>query len=141
MTKLLKYQLVLLCSLAIFGCEKNDDLSPEQAIIGTWQLAESFIDIGDGSGDWMSVDDGYEYKFTSNNEFTSNRFSECTSGTYSINMNQITLDFGCEGFSTGIESPDGTFIEQYSFDSNDLILRPTYVTCVEECGLKFRKRK
>jgi len=141
MTKLLKYQIVLLCSLALFGCEKSNDLSQENTFIGTWQLVESLIDIGDGSGDWMSVDDGYEYVFTSDNEFTTNRFSECTSGTYSINMNQITLDFGCEGFSKGIESPEGTFIEQYSFDSDDLILRPTYVTCVEECGNKFRKRK
>lgn len=49
------------------------------------------------------------------------------------------MNFGCEGFTTGIESPQGTFIEQMYFENGHLILKPTYLNCIEGCSWKFDK--
>lgn len=141
MIKSEKYFGVLLALLFI-ACNNNDFAeNPEQSIIGTWQLIETLSDIGDGSGDWKSVMDGYTYTFDSNGGFTSNRFAECNRGAYFINTTDqhLTLDYSCIHFTQGIEQPPGTFVEQFTFETNDLILNPTYVFCVESCGWKFRK--
>tara|TARA_R110000868_G_C10964310_1_gene768899 strand:+ start:7290 stop:7715 length:426 start_codon:yes stop_codon:yes gene_type:complete len=141
MKNVLKYELILVIFIVLFGCNNDDELNTEQSIIGTWQLIEIYSDPGDGSGDWSFVENGYKYVFTSDNQFTSNRFPECDNGIYSLNSNQLILDFGCDGFTAGIENPEGTFIEQISFESNNLILNPTYLICVEGCGWKFKKLK
>lgn len=135
---------VLLLSFLLIGCNDNDFAeNPTESIIGTWQLIESLIDIGDGNGDWrpVSVNDGYAYNFSPDGEFTSDRFDECAAGSYSISSvdSELTLVYDCDGFTQGIEEPAGTFIEQFRFESNDLILKPTYIFCTEQCGLKFRK--
>ncbi len=139
MKSTLKLGMFLLFALTLFGCNNDEELNPEQLIIETWQLIEIYGDPGDGSGSWSSVDNGYKYIFTADNQFTTNRFSECDFGIYSLNSNKLILDFGCEGFTTGIENPEGTFIERMTFESKNLILNPTYLICDEGCGWKFKK--
>lgn len=141
MKKILKFGIISCLVLTMFGCSNDDNESPlqEKSIIGTWKLIEIYNDSGDGNGRWNSVEDGYTYNFSANGEFTSTRFSECGNGNYSIVSNELSLDFDCEGFTAGIENPDGIFIELFTFESNYVILTPTYLTCIEGCGWKFKK--
>lgn len=122
------------------GCSPDDDDSKQQNdIYGTWKLIKVYENPGAGSGSWNSVANGYTYTFFKNGEFSSTRFNECTTGTFLIELNKISLVFDCEGFTTGMEDPEGTFIEEFTFDSNNLILKPTYILCIEGCGWKFDK--
>lgn len=139
MKKILSMTIILSLILLLSGCNNDDETNSDSSIVGIWQLIEVYNDPGDGSGGWQPVDNGYKYTFTSNNMFFSDRFSECNYGTYSLNANQLTLDFGCSGFTTNIENPNAVFIENMSFEANDLILNPTYLFCVEGCGWKFKK--
>lgn len=139
MKKIVSIGVVLLFTSLFLGCNNDDETNNNSSIVGIWQLIEVFQDSGDGSGGWQSVNNGYKYTFTSNNMFFSDRFTECNYGTYSLNANQLTLDFGCSGFTTNIENPNGVFIENISYEANDLILNPTYLFCVEGCGWKFKK--
>jgi len=140
MKKLLKLGIIFCIILTILSCSNEDEkVENVNSIVGTWKLIEIYNDPGDGSGSWNSVENGYSYKFAVNGEFTSTRFSECSSGNYSINSNELTLNFDCDGFTAGIENPEGTFIENYGFESNTVILVPTYLNCDEGCGWKFEK--
>jgi hypothetical protein len=140
MEKKLKIGILSLLTIAIIGCSSDDEkIEAEQSIIGTWKLIEVYLDPGDGSGNWSSVENGYTYNFLANGQFTSTRFSECSTGNYVIDSNQLTLVFDCDGFTTGIEEPEGTFIENYTFESNTIILVPNYILCIEGCGWKFEK--
>ncbi|QCX38170.1 lipocalin family protein [Aureibaculum algae] len=135
----LKIGIFCLVVISFFGCSNNDnEVNQEKSIIGTWQLVETYQSAG-GPGNWSSVDNGYKYTFLDNRTFSSNRFSECTYGTYSIESNVLTLIYGCEGFTTGIENSAGVFIEKINFESKYLFINPTYIFCVEGCAYKFKK--
>lgn len=124
---------------SLFSCNGTDTIEQENSIYGTWTLIEIYGSDGGSNPQWTSVTIVYTYTFNENGSFTSSRFSECTSGTYSIENDKLILNFGCEGFTTGIESPPGTFIEQMYFENGHLILKPTYLNCIEGCGWKFDK--
>ena len=140
MAKKLLFGILSLLSIILVGCSNNDEnIDTDKSIVGNWKLIEIYIDPGDGSGNWNPVEDGYTYNFSENGEFTSTRFSECSTGEYSIDSNQLTLEFDCNGFTAGIEEPEGTFIEDYFFESNTVIFVPIYLNCIEGCGWKFEK--
>lgn len=109
------------------------------SIIGKWQLLEEYRSIAGENPQWIPVENSYFYIFTEDHTFTSNRFSECQAGSYSLINNQLILDFGCADFTAGIEIPEGTFVENYSLENGFLYLSPNYLTCDEGCGYKFRK--
>lgn len=122
------------------ACTKDESNKQENVIFGSWELIEIFINDGSSSsGEWQQPDSTYHYIFYDDNTFTSNRFLECDYGTYTYTENTIELNFGCENFTTGIENPPGVFIESYSFENNHLILVPTYLSCDEGCGWKFKR--
>lgn len=132
---------MLLCLMSLIGCEKSEKLTPQEEIIGTWKLSEIYIDIGDGSGEFNKVENGYEYKFNTDNTFTSTRFADCQKGNYALNIDELTLDFDCESIKIGNRILEGSLIEKIDFDSDALILTPTYIICIEGCGWKFEKIK
>lgn len=131
--------LVFISILLILSCNNDDDTQiNDNSIIGTWKLIEVYGNDG-ANGQWTDVDNGFTYTFKNDGSFTSTRFSECLYGTYVISESSLSLDFGCENFSTGIESPEGTFIESYRFEEGKLYLSPTYLSCDEGCSYKFSK--
>lgn len=140
--KILKKIAFLFLATMILACNSDDD-NPEKtqnsSLVGKWELIEVYLDPGDGSGDWMIAEDSYEYNFTVNGNFTSTKYTECGTGDYSINSNLLTLDYDCEGFTTNVEDPEGTFVENFSFENDYLILVPTYMSCDEGCAWKFEK--
>ncbi|WP_445733741.1 hypothetical protein [Mariniflexile sp.] len=134
--------LILIFNLIIVAssCSQNDENKQiGNSIYGTWKLIETYNGTGGGTSQWATIDNGYRYTFNTDNTFTSNRFSECSSGTYELTTSNLILTFDCDGFNTGIESPPGTFVENYAFGDSYLFLTPTYLNCDEGCSNKFDK--
>ncbi|MDB9874548.1 hypothetical protein OAC97_04760 [Flavobacteriaceae bacterium] len=134
--------LILIAIVSLTSCiEDENQLRSEDdlKIQGQWQLIEVYESNGGNINQWNSVENGYLYTFNTDGTFTSSRFTECSTGNYSLTDTLLTIDYDCPNFNTGIESPAGTFVESYSFENNELILVPTYMTCDEGCGWKFSK--
>jgi len=134
--------LILAISLFTFNCTQNNNNfknSEDKKLFGTWKLVEVYSNTGADSGVWNTVENGYTYTFLSNSQFSSERFLECENGMFSLENNELILDFECDDFTAGIESPQGTFVEEITFESNSFILIPTYLNCIEGCGWKFMK--
>lgn len=137
-----KLVLILCVSFLAMSCSSDDTTQEENTtLVGTWQLVEIYLSDGEGSGGWNSIDDGYTYTFKSDSTFTSNRFSECTTGKYSVSATQLVLEYDCEDFTTEIESPEGTFIENFKMEDRFIFLTPAYLQCIEGCSYKFLKIK
>ncbi len=134
MKKLFLFTVLLSFAFVTNGCSDNDDNKTKikPSIIGTWELVEIYGLDGVG-GQWTSVENGYTYTFETDGTFISNRFSECTNGTYILSETDGTLSFAydCED--------GGTFVENYVFSGQYLILTPTYLDCIEGCDYKFKK--
>ncbi|WP_445731196.1 hypothetical protein [Mariniflexile sp.] len=134
--------LILLFSiiLSFSSCSQNDEGKIDNiSIVGTWKLIEVYSSDGGSQPRWFSVDNGYTYTFESNGTFNSTRFSECQTGKFSFTSRQLILNYDCKDFTSGIESPAGTFVENFTKNNNEIILKPTYITCIEGCGYKFIK--
>jgi hypothetical protein len=131
--------LILSIFLFITGCSEEETKQQENSIYGTWKLIEIYQGNGGNNPQWTSVDSGYTYTFNNDRIFSSTRFTDCISGTYEVSGNSITLDYSCNGFNTGIETPPGTFVESYIFENANLILTPSYLNCFEGCDYKFEK--
>lgn len=144
MKNLFKTFLALTAFIFMTGCSNDDskELEAGTSVVGTWKLVKSYgYDSSIGHSRWYSVKNGYTYTFKSDGTFISNRFSECTSGTYILSENDGTLSlvYDCEGFTTGIEIPQGTFVESFIIENKHLLLSPTYMNCVEGCDYKFKR--
>ncbi|APY12118.1 hypothetical protein BWZ22_13155 [Seonamhaeicola sp. S2-3] len=131
--------LILSMLLSFTSCSDDDTKSQEESFLGTWKLIETYGSDGGSNPQWTIVDNGYTYTFSNDGTFSSTRFTECTTGTYDVSNNTITLDYSCVGFDTGVENPPGTFVENYNFENGNIILTPTYMNCIEGCGYKFEK--
>lgn len=131
--------LIFISAFVVLGCNNDDETQiQDNNIIGTWKLIEVYENDG-GVGEWTNVENGFTYTFKNEGSFTSTRFPECSFGTYMISESTLSLVFGCEDFSAGIESPEGTFIESYTFEGGKLYLSPKYLSCDEGCSYKFAK--
>lgn len=136
----MKSTILILSILLSFTSCNDDDTKPQEInILGTWKLIETYGSYGGSNPQWTSIDNGYTYTFNNDGTFSSTRFTECTTGTYETSSSSITLVYGCEGFDTGIENPAGTFVENYVFDNEYIILKPSYMNCDEGCSYKFKK--
>lgn len=86
-----------LCSLLLLlflltACGKADDkpISPNANLLeGKWKQNEAFISAG-GPQYWVDVENGEEIDFYSNGTFSSNRFTECSTGTFSLEENILS---------------------------------------------------
>jgi len=116
MDNLMKYGIVGLIIISLFSCDNDDKMDEEQLIVGTWQLVEVYASPG-GPGSWYPVKNGYKYTFFSDGNFSSDRFDECMTGTYMVESNLLTLNYDCDGFTKGIESPQGVFVEKINFET------------------------
>jgi hypothetical protein len=118
---------------------ENEEEKVESSLIGTWQLVQTFEYTEAGPGNWIGVEDGYTYTFSQNGEFYSTRFEECTSGMFSIDSNLLTMEYGCNEFATGIEDPEGVFMEDFIFVDGELLMNPAYQNTIEGFITKFKK--
>lgn len=136
----MKNMYLILSVLFLFtGCNEEEAKQQENSIYGTWKLIEIYQSDGGSNPQWTIADISYTYTFNNNGTFSSTRFAECASGTHKVTNKSITLNYSCNEFDTGIENPPGTFVENYIFEKNNLILTPSYLNCIEGCGYKFEK--
>ena len=135
--------LILLFSLILSfsSCSQNEEEKiNDNSIVGTWKLIEGFVNTSmENNGEWKPIENGYYYTFNPNGTFVSNRFGDCSEGTYLLDDVLITLKYDCNNLSSGFnENPIGTFTESYRIKNNELFLSPKYIFC-EGCLWKFKK--
>ncbi len=129
---------LLLISLFL-GCAKNNDntLQQENKLIGTWQEKE-FLGVGkNNTPPPILIENGYIIKFNKDLTFSSDEYSNSSSGTYSVSSdNIITLNFA------RVNEPTITRTKKIEeITDKTLILKPTDRSCDEGCGEKLLKIK
>ncbi|WP_179352601.1 hypothetical protein [Winogradskyella vidalii] len=138
----MKLKHYLITALIIFtACEKTDDtiIANETLMIGTWLQTETSVSVG-GPQYWVDVEEGESLMFFENGTFSSNRFTECTEGNFSIIDQELHLDYNCDQFSTEYHNEDGIITYDLNFKSSYFILTPTSgLICVEGCKSKYQK--
>tara|TARA_B110000114_G_C14824950_1_gene290247 strand:+ start:26 stop:451 length:426 start_codon:yes stop_codon:yes gene_type:complete len=137
----MKNMYLILAVLFLFtGCnEKEAKQQEDTSIYGTWQLTQSFV-VDGVSGDWKDIENGFIITLNKNNTFSSNKFQECSIGTYSINTNnnKITFEYGCSNF-TPCESNSSKCVEVFVLENQLLKFTPEYSSCIEGCGERLKK--
>ena len=141
----MKFQYFLIATLLLFiACDKTiDEAIPadESLIAGKWEQTEAYISSG-GPQYWVDVENGEEIEFSDNGTFTSNRFTECMVGNFSIVENKLLLKFNCDGFKTQSENEEGFITYKLEFYSSYFILTPTSgPICIEGCSYKYQNKK
>ncbi|WP_139059081.1 hypothetical protein [Polaribacter reichenbachii] len=138
----MKYKSYLICSLIFFmACNPSDEpISVNETLIaGKWVQTEAYISAG-GPQYWVDVENGNEIIFSENKAFTSNRFAECTEGNFSINEDELLLDYNCAEISAEFENEQGFISYNLEFYGNYFILTPTSgPICIEGCSYKYQK--
>lgn len=144
MKYLLDLRLVLFLTLVLFNCESNDSIASINSINGKWKLFEAYISAG-GPQYLVKIENGEEFefssnaKFTSNGKFTSDKFEDCTEGTFSVKSESLISRYDCDGFQTGVENSNGEITYKISFESGYLVMVPTSVICIEGCSYRYKK--
>lgn len=129
--------------LLFITCDKTSDkpISANATLIeGIWIQNEAFISEG-GPQYWFDVDNGEEIEFNDDGTFTSNRFTECITGNFSLEENNLFLKYDCDGFETQSENEDGFITYDLELFSNYFILTPTSGSiCIEGCSYKYQSK-
>lgn len=136
------YYVVITFLLLAIACENagNEPLhADESSMVGKWTLTEAYISAG-GPQYWVDVENGEEIIFSENGTFSSNRYTECAKGNFSIEDKTLLLDYDCNGFSTESENEEGLLTFTLEFYSDYFILIPTSgPICIEGCSYKYQK--
>ncbi|WP_405295506.1 hypothetical protein [Algibacter sp. Ld11] len=139
----MKYKYYLIPILLFFiACDKTDEpiTADEYLIAGKWEQTKAYISAG-GPQFWVDVDNGEEIEFFENGTFSSNRFSECITGDFSIVENILFLKYNCTEFSTEAENEDGFITYKLEFFLDYFILTPTSgPICIEGCSSKYQAK-
>lgn len=126
-----RYLFLLLPLLILNGCA-TESTGAGDPLVGTWQLTEQLIDIGDGNGSYQPVESGETLVFRADGTVTAN-FNFCNpidgssqlrSGTWSLEDGTLQPD--CR--------PDRPL--PIALEGDVLTLRPF---CIEQCGDRYRK--
>ena len=126
--------------ILLFGCspDHTEVTNSDNPIHGKWKLVEERISNG-GPMYTVIVEDGDEYKFSENGVFTSTQYPECTTGKFTAQEDELTLNYDCDGFKSGMENTEGTITYNMTFEAGYLNLIPTSVICIEGCRKKKKK--
>ena len=99
----MKFKYYLIATLLFFiACDKTMDeplTEDESLIVGKWKNTEAYISAG-GPQYWVDVENGAEIEFFENGTFSSDRFTECITGNFSIEENKLLLDYNCICYKT-----------------------------------------
>ena len=125
----------------LFSCSTDGKIEIfNSELTGEWKLTEAFISAG-GPQYWVDVEDGEEFVFFDNGIFSSSKYSECTTGLFSIEQNKLLLDYNCKGFESMSENEDGFITYDLKFESDYFIATPTSgPICIEGCSYKYQKK-
>jgi len=141
----MKFKLYLIAfSLSFIACDNtmNEPITPDESLmVGKWKQTEAYISSG-GPQYWINVENGEEIQFFENGTFSSNKFTDCISGNFSIVENKLLLKYNCIGFNSDSENEEGLITYKLDFFSNYYILTPTSgPICIEGCSYKYQNKK
>ncbi|WBL25752.1 lipocalin family protein [Zunongwangia sp. HGR-M22] len=125
------------CSLfTSISCDTQDyGMYEVDRIVGSWKLVEIYND----NNQWTPAENTYSYTFNEDGTFISTRFPQCTIGSYSIQDDEIYLDFDCTtNRMIGIASTSSTIVEELDYEDVNIIFTPAYSDCDQGCRLKFK---
>lgn len=137
----LKFSIFFLLSLTFAACSNDDNRDlpkSNDSIVGDWQLTEALISSG-GEQEWVTIEDGAYYQFNENGDFTSNHFSECATGEYSLESGLLSLNYTCENFQSQNENEDGIISYNVDLEKGEMLLNPQSFICTEGCTYKFQR--
>jgi len=127
--------------LFFVACDKTADepITPDESLmVGKWKLTAAYISSG-GSPYWVDTENGVEIEFFENGTFSSNRFTECTTGNFWIEENKLLLEYTCSGFHAESENEEGFITYNLTLYSGYFILTPTSgPICIEGCSYKYQ---
>jgi hypothetical protein len=127
--------------LFFIACNKTVDepITPDESLmVGKWRQTEAYISSG-GPQYWVDTEHGEEIEFFENGTFSSDRFSECTTGIFSIEEDKLLLEYNCSGFDTEAENDEGIITYNLELFSDYFILTPTSgPICIEGCSYKYQ---
>lgn len=135
----LVYLSILVFSL--FSCSPNDENKIiDSELIGKWKMTEAFISSG-GPQYWVAIENGEDFEFFENGLFSSTRFSECATGSFSVVQDKLLLRYNCDGFESKSENLDGFITYTLKFEADIFIATPTSgPLCIEGCSYKYQKK-
>lgn len=138
----MKLQHYLVPFLLLFICcdeAMEEPIESEVSLmVGKWQLTEAYISSG-GPQYWVDVENGEELEFYQDNTFSSNKFTECTNGNFTMGENDLLLEYSCSDFDPQSENEDGFITYKMEIYSNYIILTPTSgPICIEGCSYKYQ---
>lgn len=136
--------LLLLIFTSALSCKSSDernDTSQSNDLVGSWKLTETKTSDGNSSN-WVVATNIYIINFNNDNTFSRNDFASCGSGSYTITTdptNQafkiITLTYSCN--NNDFEHQFKSKYRIISISGNSL--ETNNVSCIEECGQKYKK--
>ena len=137
--KNLIYLLILM--LCFSSCSSDDSTKADlDNLTGEWKLTEAYISSG-GPQYWIDVENGEELIFYEDKTFVSNKFSECTNGIFSIEMDELSLEYICEEFESEQENQNGLITFTIEFKADYFIVTPiSGPMCIEGCSYKYTKQ-
>ncbi len=130
-----KFAILFIYIGILYSCSNDDDCSSDLELMGEWQLIETYIDPGDGSGTFRKVESNKTVTFHSDGTITSNgslcdvsiEADEPSTGTYSLENSKFKPD-------------DCSYPSDWEndFEQNGGFLTLAYL-CFEPCVEKYRK--
>lgn len=121
--------LILVITTSFTSCNKNEEnnINPENSIIGTWQLIERFD--GGSPTPIQNIENGEIIEFNLDLTYSNNTFS--CDGSYIINNSNIDILVPC------ISSDNLTYT--FSFENKYLLMTSIPSTCDEGCYDKYKR--
>jgi hypothetical protein len=141
MTSKLYLIIYLLVFIACDNTMNEPFTANESLMIGKWKQTKASISSG-GPQYWVDTKNGEEIEFFKNGTFSSDRFTECIAGNFSIEENELVLEYNCIEFNTASENEEGFITYNLEFFSDYFFLTPTSgPICMEGCSYKYQNKK
>ncbi|PWH83067.1 hypothetical protein DIS18_00490 [Algibacter marinivivus] len=137
--------LLIFTLLILTGCSSDDNKPKDETeLVGKWKLIEQYLDLGDGSGDFQSINSNRTVEFFKDGTievngilcFMSSEVGDKETGTYMITgSNEADTTFDGEIIPNTCSSRSAKVYFDLPLSGN-LIL---WYQCIEGCGQKFEK--
>ncbi|KAB1068428.1 hypothetical protein F6U93_06925 [Tamlana haliotis] len=138
MTQKVQLSFAFLALILAFNCSKNNDADIETSILGSWQETGGYTSAG-GPQFYVEDENGETITFSEDGSFTSNAYPECSTGTYTLNENDLKLTYDCEDFTSQFQNPEGDVTYKITFKPGYFLLESTVLICTDGCSSKYIK--
>ncbi len=136
-----KLTCILILVTGFYSCTSDNPSDLENSyLIGKWKLSEAYISAG-GPQYLVEIEDGEEIEFFQSGTFNSDRYTECTTGNFSLEHDELRLEYSCNEFNPIAENENGIITYKLETHSNYFALTPTSgPICIEGCSYIYRRK-